>query len=438
MKYLIRTFGCQMNNRDSEILGGMLHNLGYDPTEEAEEADIIIFNTCCVRETAEKKIYGHIGETKRLKSKSPDVIIGVCGCMAQEPGTAEKIQQSYPFVDLLFGTHNIHQLPELISRVKQGREPIFEVWDAEGNIVENLPSRREDGVKAWVTITYGCNNFCTYCIVPYVRGRERSRSIKDIVAEIEQLGKDGLKEITLLGQNVNSYGKDLEPQVDFADLLVELDKVNAIERIRYMTSHPRDFTKKLIDVIANSTKIAEQFHLPVQSGSTEVLRRMNRGYTREQYVELVRKIREQVPEAGISTDVIVGFPGETDEDFADTLSLFEEVRYDAAFTFVYNKRSGTPAAEMEDQVAEEVKKERIATLIILQNKIVLENNMAQVGKIKKVLVEGPNKNNPNRLSGRSGDNRLITFDGDSELIGKLVKVKIINASTWNLDGKLVE
>lgn len=438
MKYYIHTYGCQMNNRDSETIAGMLQHIGYEPTNEQKDADVIIMNTCCVRESAENKIYGHIGELTHLKNNNPDLIVGVCGCMAQEPGTAEKIKKSYPHVDLVFGTHNLHQLPELLARVKQLRQPIFEVWDAEGGIVENLPARREDGIKAWVTITYGCNNFCTYCIVPYVRGRERSRSVADVVAEVTQLGREGFKEVTLLGQNVNSYGKDLANGTDFADLLMALDKIDEIARIRYMTSHPRDFTDKLIDVIANAKKVAEQFHLPVQSGSSEILQKMNRGYTREQYLTLVNKIRARLPEAGITTDIIVGFPGETAEEFAETMSLVEKIRYDAAFTFVYNKRSGTPAAKMADQIPDVIKKQRITELLNLQSKITMENNLAQVGKIKKVLVEGPGKNDPGIMVGRAGDNRQVSFSGDPKLLGQIVEIKIISASTWNLDGELIK
>jgi len=326
-KYNVMTFGCQMNERDSEILAGMLDEMGYEKTAHLDEADVVILNTCCVRETAENKIWGRIGDLKALKSKNPEMIIGICGCMTQQHEVGEKIRRRAPHVDLIFGTHNIHQLPDLIARVKEGRKTVIDIWETEGDIIENLPSTRVEGVKAYVTIMYGCNNFCTYCIVPYVRGRERSRKTEDIGREVKQLAAEGYKEVMLLGQNVNSYGKDLSPEVEFADLLLELDTVEGVERIRYMTSHPRDFTDRLIDVIASSRKVCEHFHLPVQAGGNNVLRRMNRGYTKESYLELVQKIRARIPHASITTDLIVGFPGETEEDFADTMDLVRRVRF---------------------------------------------------------------------------------------------------------------
>jgi len=321
--YHIMTFGCQMNERDSEILAGMLHEIGYEPTEDLHASDIILLNTCCVRETAENKVWGRIGELKHLKSKKPDLILGICGCMTQQPEVGEKIRRRAPHVDIIFGTHNVHQLPQLIGRVKEERKTIIDIWETEGDIVENLPSKRVEGVKSYVTIMYGCNNFCTYCIVPYVRGRERSRDVADIAREVAQLAGEGYKEVMLLGQNVNSYGKDLNPRIEFADLLIELENIGDIFRIRYMTSHPRDFNDRLIKVIAESKKICEHFHLPVQAGGNSVLKRMNRGYTKEEYIELVRKIREQIPDASITTDLIVGFPGETDDDFAETMDLLD-------------------------------------------------------------------------------------------------------------------
>ncbi len=436
-KYNVMTFGCQMNERDSEILAGMLHEMGYEKTAHLDEADVVILNTCCVRETAENKIWGRIGDLKALKSKNPGMIIGICGCMTQQHEVGEKIRRRAPHVDLIFGTHNIHQLPELIARVKEGRKTVVDIWETEGDIIENLPSKRVEGVKAYVTIMYGCNNFCTYCIVPYVRGRERSRKMEDIGREVKQLAAEGYKEVMLLGQNVNSYGKDLTPQMEFADLLLELDTVEGVERIRYMTSHPRDFTDRLIDVIASSRKVCEHFHLPVQAGGNNVLRRMNRGYTKEIYLELVQKIRARIPHASITTDLIVGFPGETEEDFADTMDLVRRVRFDAAFTFVYNKRSGTPAAEMPDQVPDQVKKARIQELIEVQNAISLEKNLAEVGKVHEVLVEGLNKSDPTKLESRTRTNKLVLFKGDRKLIGRIVKAEITEAGTWHLDGKLL-
>lgn len=438
-KYQILTFGCQMNERDSEILAGQLHEMKYEPTPNVEEADLILLNTCCVRETAENKILGRIGDLKALKSRNPDLIIGICGCMTQQSEMGEKIRRRAPHVELIFGTHNLHRLPELIARVKEKRQAVIDIWETEGDIVENLPSKRIEGVKAYVAITYGCNNFCTYCIVPYVRGRERSREMRDIINEVAQLGREGFKEVMLLGQNVNSYGKDLAESKDFADLLQELDRLGGIERIRYMTSHPRDFTDKLIDVIAGSRKVCEHFHLPVQAGSNSVLKRMNRGYTREGYLELVKKIRQHIPQASITTDLIVGFPGETEQDFAETLDLVERVRFDSAFTFVYNKRSGTPAAEMPDQVPDEVKKARIQRLISVQNKISQEKNMLETGKIHEVLVEGANKNDPDKMEARTRTGKLVLFkaDSDNKLIGRIIRVKITETGTWHLDGEMV-
>jgi len=438
-KYQILTFGCQMNERDSEILAGQLHEMKYEPTPNVEEADLILLNTCCVRETAENKILGRIGDLKALKSRNPDLIIGICGCMTQQSEMGEKIRRRAPHVELIFGTHNLHRLPELIARVKEKRQAVIDIWETEGDIVENLPSKRIEGVKAYVAITYGCNNFCTYCIVPYVRGRERSREMRDIINEVAQLGREGFKEVMLLGQNVNSYGKDLAESKDFADLLQELDRLGGIERIRYMTSHPRDFTDKLIDVIAGSRKVCEHFHLPVQAGSNSVLKRMNRGYTREGYLELVKKIRQHIPQASITTDLIVGFPGETDQDFAETLDLVERVRFDSAFTFVYNKRSGTPAAEMPDQVPDEVKKARIQRLISVQNKISQEKNMLETGKIHEVLVEGANKNDPDKMEARTRTGKLVLFKAgsDNKLIGRIIRVKITETGTWHLDGEMV-
>lgn len=437
LRFHVSTFGCQMNERDSELLAGMLHEMGYEPTKELTESDVIILNTCCVRETAENKIWGRIGDLKALKSKNPELIIAICGCMTQQSEIGETIRKKAPHVDLIFGTHNIHQLPELVQRVKSERKTILDVWETEGDIVENLPSKRVEGVKAYVTIMYGCNNFCTYCIVPYVRGRERSRQITDVVKEVSELAGQGYKEVMLLGQNVNSYGKDLEPKTDFADLLVELDKVENLHRVRYMTSHPRDFTDKLIDVIASSKKVCEHFHLPVQAGGNNVLKSMNRGYTKESYLELVGKIRDRIPGASITTDLIVGFPGETEEDFLDTMDLLEKVRFDAAFTFVYNKRSGTPAATMTDQVADEEKKDRIQRLISLQNRISQENNLAESGKIHEILIEGVKKDDPGRMEGRTRTNKLVQVKSSTDLTGQIVKVRVTQTGTWHLDGELI-
>ncbi len=435
--YFLECYGCQMNERDAEILAGMLNELGYQLAADENDADIIILNTCCVRESAENKVWGRIGELTHVKNRKPEVILGICGCMTQQIEVAEKIRQKAPHIDLIFGTHNIHQLPDLIQQVKTSKEPVLDVWEQEGELIEHLPTRREAGLKAFVTIMYGCNNFCTYCIVPYVRGRERSRLISDIKTEIEHLARKGYREITLLGQNVNSYGKDLTPQVQFADLLWELNEIEAIYRLRFTTSHPKDLSDSLINVIANAEKVCEHLHLPVQAGSNHVLKAMNRNYTREHYLALINKLRTAVPAISITTDLIVGFPGETDQDFLDTIDLLETVKYDAAYTFVYNKRSGTPAAEMTNQVSDEIKKARIQQLITVQNAITLANNQALVGKQFEILVEGPGKNDPSKLAGRTRTNKLVLFEGSQELMGQLVQIVILTAKTWHLEGKLL-
>ncbi|AEG60233.1 tRNA (N6-isopentenyl adenosine(37)-C2)-methylthiotransferase MiaB [Desulforamulus ruminis] len=434
--YLILTFGCQMNERDSESLSGMLEDLGYSPTESQEDADIIILNTCCVRETAESKVFGLLGRLRKRKTANPNLIIGVCGCMTQQEDAAKRIRHSFPFVDLIFGTHNVHELPRMLQQVQENKEAVLEIWTSEKGIAEDVPVRRKDKLKAWVTIMYGCNNFCSYCIVPYVRGRERSRKPEDIFKEIKELVKEGYKEVTLLGQNVNSYGKDLENTYRFADLLLDLDQIEGLERIRFMTSHPRDFDRRLIQVIASCRKVCEHYHLPVQAGSNRVLKQMNRGYTREHYLELIREIRRAVPGASITADIMVGFPGETEEDFEQTLDLVQQVRFDSAFTFIYNTRSGTPAAKME-QVPEAIKSERIQRLIELQNKISFENNRMEEGKVLEVLVEGVTKSNADRLAGRTRTNKLVVFDGPLELSGSLVPVRIKQGRLNLLEGEQV-
>lgn len=432
----IQTFGCQMNERDAESLAGMLEELGYYQTDTQEKADMIILNTCCVRETAESKVFGLLGRLRKLKVIRPELIIGVCGCMPQQEEVAKRIRHSFPFVDLIFGTHNVHELPRMLQQIHQTREAVLEVWSTERGIAENIPVRRKDKLKAWVTIMYGCNNFCTYCIVPYVRGRERSRAPEDIINEIKELGKQGYKEVTLLGQNVNSYGKDFENNFNFADLLRDIDSLDGIERVRFMTSHPRDFDQRLIEVLASAKKLCEHFHLPAQAGSNKILKAMNRGYTREQYLELINKIRQAIPDCSITADLMVGFPGETEEDFEQTLDLVRQVRYDSAFTFVYNIRTGTPAAKME-QIAEEIKSSRIQRLVELQSRISLENNKQDEGKILEVLVEGETKTNPDKLAGRTRTNKLVVFSGDVSLTGGLVSVKINTGRPNLLEGELV-
>lgn len=430
------TFGCQMNLNDSERLAGQLRTIGYELTENMEEADIILINTCCVRESAEKKIYGKIGELKRLKLVNPNLIIGVAGCMAQKD--KDKILKKFPHVDLVMGTHNTHQLVELIGKLEESREPVLAVWDQAERLAPDVPTVRKGKISAWVPIMYGCNNFCTYCIVPYVRGRERSRPLSNIINEIEQLGRDGFKEITLLGQNVNSYGKDSEEQIDFADLLQEVDQVETIARVRYMTSHPRDMNDKVIETIRNSKKICEHFHLPVQAGSDAILKGMNRGYTTDYYCQLVAKIRQAIPNASLTTDLIVGFPGETEEQFLETLEFLKKIRYDAAYTFIYSQRSGTPAAKYSDQVPLQTKKDRLNRLIAVQNQISLEINQQLIGETVEVLVEGPSKNDDNMLMGRTRTNKIVLWPKTGqELAGDLVHILVDTAQTWILKGRLI-
>lgn len=431
--YFIITYGCQMNEHDSERLAGQLRAIGYEETDDMEQADFILINTCCVRESAEKKIYGKIGELKRLKSANPNLIIGIAGCLSQKD--REKMFKKAPHVDLVMGTHNTHKLVELVQEIERSKDRVLAVWDQAERLAADVPTIRKNQISAWVPIMYGCNNFCTYCIVPYVRGRERSRPLDDIVSEIHQLGLDGFKEITLLGQNVNSYGKDDESGADFADLLMSVDKVETIERIRYMTSHPRDINQKVINTIRSSNKICEHFHLPIQSGSNSILKAMNRGYNTEYYHDLVTNIRKAIPQASLTTDIIVGFPGETEEMFEETLDLIKKVRFDAAYTFLYSPRSGTPAATMADQIPLPVKKQRLQQLMNYQNEISLEINKQLVGQTVEVLVEGPSKNDPNKMMGRTRTNKIVLWQKGEELVGELIIVRVDNAQTWLLKGE---
>ncbi|WP_422393228.1 tRNA (N6-isopentenyl adenosine(37)-C2)-methylthiotransferase MiaB [Neomoorella humiferrea] len=425
-----------MNQRDSEMMADLLQAAGYEPVDDEAEAGLIILDTCCVREKAENKVYGKLGQIERFKSANPDLVIAVAGCMVQQPGAAERIRQQAPYVDLLLGTHNLAELPRLIEEVRKMRRPVVAVQEGEGPVVENLPRRRARGAQAFVTITYGCNNFCTYCIVPYVRGRERSRRPEDILKEIEDLVDQGVIEVTLLGQNVNSYGRDLENKVTFADLLTMVNAVAGLKRIRYVTSHPRDFTPELVETISRLEKVCEHVHLPVQAGSNRILELMHRGYTREQYLELVTNLRRHIPGIGLTTDLIVGFPGETEEDFQETLDLVAKVEFDNAFTFMFSPRKGTVAAGLPGQLPREVKKERLKRLMELQNKISLAKNEALVGEVVEVLVEGPSKTDPSKLSGRTRTNKLVIFPGDAELTGRLVNVRLTKAQTWLLKGEI--
>jgi len=437
LKYHIVTYGCQMNVHDSEKLSGMLNYMGYTWTDNQEEADLILFNTCCVREHAELRVYGNIGALKAMKQSNPNMIIGVCGCMMQQKEVSDHIQKRFPYVDMIFGTHNLHTFPEILWKAITSGHAILEVWEGEGSIVEDIPVQRREGCTAWVTIMYGCNNFCTYCIVPYVRGRERSREAADIINEVKELVSQGYKEVTLLGQNVNSYGKDLKDPLTFAGLLRKLDAIEGLYRIRFMTSHPKDLSEELIQVMGECKKVCNQLHLPVQSGSSRILKAMNRNYTRENYLDLVKRIRDKVPDIGLSTYIIVGFPGETEEDFEQTLKLVEEVRYDSAFTFIYSKRTGTPAAKREEQVEEQVKKERLSRLNQLQDSISLQKNQEYLHRMVEVLVEGPSKKNSSILMGKTETGKTVNFSGSRELIGQLINIKINHVKAHALYGEII-
>jgi tRNA-2-methylthio-N6-dimethylallyladenosine synthase len=436
-KYVVTTFGCQMSESDGERIAGMLDEMGYSQTDDINDADIVVFNTCCVRDHAEKRIYGKLGELKSIKENKQDMIIAFGGCMAQQPHVVEKLKKSYQNVDIIFGTHNVHRLPELFYYAMNGNKMVEEVWDIEGVIPEGMPVSRKDGLKAWVNIMFGCNNFCSYCIVPYVRGRERSREPKDIISEISLLVQQGYKEVSLLGQNVNSYGLDADFEMSFPQLLRELNKIEGLERIRFMTSHPKDMSDDLIKVIQECEKVCEHIHLPFQSGSNNILKKMNRKYTKEHYLGLIEKIKTAVPGASFTTDVIVGFPGETEEDFLDTLEVVKQVKFDLAYTFLYSRRKGTPAAEMEEQIDELTSKNRFDRLLDAVYKIIEENNQAMIGNTEEVLVESVSKNNDEYMTGRTRTNKIVNFKGDKSLIGKLVNVKIISQHMWYLNGEAV-
>ncbi|MDY0408218.1 tRNA (N6-isopentenyl adenosine(37)-C2)-methylthiotransferase MiaB [Virgibacillus soli] len=437
-KFLIRTYGCQMNEHDTEVMAGILSDMGYESTTETEEADIILLNTCAIRENAENKVFGEIGHLKPLKLEKPDLIVGVCGCMSQQESVVNRIMQKHQHVDLIFGTHNIHRLPHLVKEAMFSKAQVVEVWSKEGDIIENLPKVRQGKIKAWVNIMYGCDKFCTYCIVPMTRGKERSRRPEDIIQEVRHLASQGYQEVTLLGQNVNAYGKDFEDMdYTFGDLMNDMHKID-IPRVRFTTSHPRDFDDHLIEVLAQGGNLLDHIHLPVQSGSSEVLRRMNRKYTREDYLELVRKIRQAIPNATLTTDIIVGFPNETAEQFEETMTLMEEVGFEAAYTFIYSPREGTPAAARKDDVSEETKKQRLYRLNELVNKQSAEAMKSYAGKTVKVLVEGESKRDPDVLAGYTEKSKLVNFKGPKSAIGKIVEVKITEAKTWSLDGVMVE
>ena len=435
LKYIILTMGCQLNENDSEKLAGMLTNMGYTETDNLKDADLVLFNTCCVRENAEERLFGKLGEIKKLK-ETKDVILGVGGCMMQEPIMLEKIKRSYHFVDLVFGTHTLQNLPENLYKVLNTRKKVKDVIDIDGEVYEGLPIKRNSDYKASVTIMYGCNNFCTYCIVPYVRGRERSREPEKILEEVQSLAKENYKEITLLGQNVNSY-KGNDKIKNFAELLNEVCKIDGIEKVNFISPHPKDFTDDVIDAIAKNEKVTRIIHLPLQAGNTKVLKEMNRKYTKEQYLELAEKIMTRVPGAVLSTDIIVGFPGETDEEFEDTLDVVRKVNFEQIFMFIYSKREGTIAAAREDQVPEENKHIRFDKLKELYESRVDENNEKYIGTVQKILIEGKSKNNDNTFEGRTSTNKVVIFMPDEESkIGDIVKVKITEARKWYLKGEI--
>ena len=430
----VQTYGCQQNVADSQRLMGMLRDMGCGFTQDPGRAEIIVINTCAIRENAEKKVFGVVGQLVHVKENNPDAIICLCGCMAQQEAVARKVRQSYRHVDLVFGPQALWRFPELLFEVRTRHKRVFSIAQERGAIAEGLPVVRESSVKAWVSIMYGCNNFCSYCIVPYVRGRERSREASDILAEIRSLVEDGVREITLLGQNVNSYGKDLDSPMDFADLLEEIDRIPGDYLIRFMTSHPKDAGRKLFDTMARCSHVAKQLHLPVQSGSSRVLRAMNRGYTREQYLEKAAYARSVMPELVLTSDIIIGFPGETEEEAMETISLIREVRYDALFTFIYSPRPGTPAASLPDTVSRAEKQVWFDKLLEEQNRISGELHRAYVGRRLRVLVDGESGDEQWPLSSRTHGGRLVHLRGDASLIGQYVDAEILDSNTWALFG----
>ena len=434
----VDTFGCQQNVADGQKLMGMLEASGFTLTQDPKEADLVLLNTCAIREHAEDRVFGNLGALTHTKKENPEQVICLCGCMAQEPRVSERIKKSYPHVDLVFGPQALWKFPELLWQVYETKKRVFSVQDEHGTIAEGIPVVREKGVKAWVSIMYGCNNFCSYCIVPYVRGRERSRDPQAVLAEVRQLVEAGYKDITLLGQNVNSYGKDLEEPLDFADLLERVNAVPGDFLIRFMTSHPKDATQKLFETMARCGKVAPVLHLPFQAGNDRVLRAMNRHYDRAQYLDEVRRLKELIPDIVLTSDVIVGFPGETTEEFEETLSLLEQVRFDALFTFIFSPRVGTPAAQMDDPMPHQQKQANFQRLVDLQNQISAEKHAAYVGKTLRCLIDGDSGDARYPLAARTPGNRLVRLDGPAELIGQFRQVRITDANTWSLFGELAE
>ena len=436
LKYAIFTMGCQLNENDSEKICGMLEAMGYSKTERMEDANFVIFNTCCVRENAEDKLFGKLGEVKRLREQN-GTIIAICGCMMQEKHIVDKIKQSYNYVDIIFGTHTLHKLPEDLYTVICNKEKIMDILDIDGEVIEGLPIKRDDTIKASVTIMNGCNNFCSYCIVPYVRGRERSRDPEDIINEIEELARSGYKEVTLLGQNVNSYKGNGNLGINkFSELLRAVNKIHGIERIRFISPHPKDFTDDVIEAIRDCDKVCKLVHLPLQSGSSAMLKVMNRKYTKEQFLDLVDKMKSTIPNLTLSTDIIVGFPGETEENFEDTLDVVRKVKFEQVYMFIYSRRVGTPGDKMPNQVPDEIKHKRFDRLKLLVESQIDESNKKYVGTMQKVLVEGKSKNNDKMLTGRTDSNKVVNFEGDESLIGKMVELEIVSEHMWYLKGNI--
>lgn len=435
-KYYIKTYGCQMNEHDSENIKAILESMGYTESLEMEESDLIILNTCAIRENAHNKVFGFLGRVKHLKESKPDIITGICGCMAQEEVVVNEIKEKYKWVDIVFGTHNINELPNILNESIKKHSQEIDVVSIEGDVIENMPVKRDSKYKAWINIMYGCDKFCTYCIVPYTRGKQRSRTKEYILEEINNLIKDGYKEVTLLGQNVNAYGKDLYSDYGMAELLEDTAKTG-IERVRFVTSHPWDFNDKMIDIIAKYDNIMPYIHLPLQSGSNSILKLMGRRYTKESYIELFNKIKNKIPNASITTDIIVGFPNETDEDFDDTLDVVNTCKFDSAFTFIFSPRVGTPAAKMEDNIPLEVKERRLQTLNELINKYSKEANDKYIEKQVPVLIEGVSEKDEDMLSGYTDTMKLVNVKADKSYIGKIINVKITDVKTWSMDGEIV-
>ena len=431
------TYGCQQNENDTERINGMLRDAGFGFTDDSKKADVVIYNTCAVRENAEQKVFGRLGILKHIKERRPNMVIGICGCMVQQEHITEKIKAVHEHVDLIFGTHALYRMPKLLYDAMHKKQTVVDIASSDGEIAEDMPIMRENAEKAWVSIMYGCNNFCSYCIVPYVRGRERSRTPEAIISEVKELVKNGCSEISLLGQNVNSYGKDLDTDIDFADLLRMVNDVDGVKRIRFMSSHPKDLSDKLIKTMKECGHVCKQLHLPFQAGSDRILEQMNRKYTKAQYLEKIERVKREIPNISLSTDIIVGFPTETNEDFEETLDVLRKVEFDNIFSFIYSRREGTPAAKLDFVLSDEEIHKNFNRLLEVQNEISKRKNEAYVGRIETILVDGVSKNDENMLSGRCDSSKIVNFKGDKSLIGKYINVRITEGHTWSLNGELV-